>query len=81
MDFTADTLADGRHFRTLPSWTTSRVNVSRSKWIGRCRVCVTRVLDRLAAAVGLPQTIVVDNGPEFAGRAHVGTCRARIRGR
>ncbi len=29
---------------------------------------VTRVLDRLAAAVGLPQTIVVDNGPEFAGR-------------
>ena len=29
---------------------------------------VARVLDRLAAAVGLPQTIVVDNGPEFAGR-------------
>jgi transposase InsO family protein len=29
---------------------------------------VTRVLDRLHAAVGLPQTIVVDNGPEFAGR-------------
>src|SRR4029078_2623797 len=29
---------------------------------------VTRVLDRLAAAVGLPQTIVVDNGPEVTGR-------------
>jgi len=29
---------------------------------------VTRVLDRLALAVGLPDTIVVDNGPEFAGR-------------
>ena len=29
---------------------------------------VTRVLDRLHAAIGLPQTIVVDNGPEFAGR-------------
>ena len=29
---------------------------------------VTRVLDRLHAAVGLPRSIVVDNGPEFAGR-------------
>jgi len=29
---------------------------------------VARVLDRLEAAIGLPQTIVVDNGPEFAGR-------------
>ena len=29
---------------------------------------VTRVLDRLRAAIGLPQSIVLDNGPEFAGR-------------
>ena len=29
---------------------------------------VARVVDRLHAAIGLPQTIVVDNGPEFAGR-------------
>jgi len=29
---------------------------------------VARVLDRLHATVGLPKTIVVDNGPEFAGR-------------
>jgi len=29
---------------------------------------VTRVLDRLHGMVGLPKTIVVDNGPEFAGR-------------
>ena len=29
---------------------------------------MTCVLDRLRAAIGLPQTIVVDNGPEFAGR-------------
>lgn len=28
---------------------------------------VTRVLDRLRAAAGLPQSIVLDNGPEFAG--------------
>jgi putative transposase len=29
---------------------------------------VVRVLERLAATVGLPQRIVLDNGPEFAGR-------------
>jgi putative transposase len=26
------------------------------------------VLDRLAATIGLPDVIVMDNGPEFAGR-------------
>jgi putative transposase len=30
---------------------------------------VVRVLDRLAVIRGLPQTIVVDNGPEFTSRA------------
>jgi hypothetical protein len=30
---------------------------------------VVRVLERLQATHGLPETIVVDNGPEFAGRA------------
>ena len=29
---------------------------------------VARVLDRIAAHRGLPETITVDNGPEFAGR-------------
>lgn len=29
---------------------------------------MVRVLDRLAQSRGLPRTIVVDNGPEFAGR-------------
>ena len=32
------------------------------------RLRVARVLDRLHATLGLPQSIVVDNGPEFAGR-------------
>jgi putative transposase len=30
---------------------------------------VVRVLERLAAAIGVPKRIVLDNGPEFAGRA------------
>ena len=30
---------------------------------------VARVLDQLGAERGLPELIVVDNGPEFAGRA------------
>jgi len=30
---------------------------------------VTQVLDRLVLQRGLPQTLVMDNGPEFAGRA------------
>jgi len=70
MDFTADTLADARSFRTLNlvddfSRECVAIEVARSipgEW-------VTRVLDRLAAERGLPRTIVVDNEPEFAGRA------------
>ena len=68
MDFTADTLADGRNFRTLnivDDFTRECVAIEVDRSLPGLRV--TRVLDRLAAA-GLPQTIVVDNGPEFAGR-------------
>jgi putative transposase len=69
MDFTADTLADGRNFRTLnivDDFTRECVAIEVDRSLPGLRV--TRVLDRLAVAVGLPQTIVVDNGPEFAGR-------------
>jgi putative transposase len=46
---------------------------------------VTRVLERLRAAIGLPQSIVLDYKPEFAGRtleawayaAHVTLCFIR----
>ena len=70
MDFIADTLADGRPFRTLNlvddcSRECVAIEVARSIPGER----VTRVLDRLASERGLPRTIVVDNGPEFAGRA------------
>jgi putative transposase len=69
MDFTVDTLADGRGFRTLnivDDYTRECVAIEVDRSLPGLRV--TRVLDRLAATVGLPAVIVVDNGPEFAGR-------------
>ncbi len=69
MDFTVDTRADGRGFRTLnivDDFTRECVAIEVDRSLPGLRV--TRVLDRLQATVGLPQTIVVDNGPEFAGR-------------
>jgi transposase InsO family protein len=69
MDFTLDTLADGRAFRTLnivDDFTRECVAIEVDRSLPGLRV--TRVLDRLAAAVGLPEVIVVDNGPEFTGR-------------
>ena len=69
MDFTADTLADGRNFRTLnivDDFTRECIAIEVDRSLPGLRVA--RVLDRLHATVGLPQTIVVDNGPEFAGR-------------
>jgi len=69
MDFTLDTLVDGRAFRTLnivDDFTRECVAIEVDRSLPGLRV--TRVLDRLHAAIGLPQPIVVDNGPEFAGR-------------
>jgi putative transposase len=69
MDFTSDTLADSRNFRTLnivDDFTRECIAIEVDRSLPGLRVA--RVLDRLHAAVGLPNTIVVDNGPEFAGR-------------
>lgn len=69
MDFTVDTLADGRGFRTLnivDDFTRECVAIEVDRSLPGLRVA--RVLDRLHATIGLPQSIVVDNGPEFAGR-------------
>ena len=68
MDFMADTLADGRAFRTLnivDDFTRECVAIEVDRSLPGARV--VRVLERLAAD-GLPKVIVVDNGPEFAGR-------------
>lgn len=69
MDFMVDTLADGRGFRTLNvvddfSHECVAIDVDRSLPGAR----VVRVLERLAETIGLPQVLVCDNGPEFAGR-------------
>src|SRR4029078_12657964 len=69
MDFTLDTLADGRAFRTLnivDDYTRECVAIEVDRSLPGVRV--TWVLDRLRDAIGLPQSIVLDNGPEFAGR-------------
>jgi putative transposase len=69
MDFTVDTLADGRGFRTLnivDDFTRECLAIEVDRSLPGLRVA--RVLDRLHATIGLPQAIVVDNGPEFAGR-------------
>lgn len=63
MDFTVDTLTDGRGFRTLnivDDFTRECVAIEVDRSLPGLRV--TRVLDRLHATVGLPRTIVVDNG-------------------
>src|SRR3954470_21344315 len=67
--FTVDTLADGRGFRTLnivDDFTRECVAIEVDRSLPGLRVA--SVLARLHATLGLPQCIVVDNGPEFAGR-------------
>lgn len=70
MDFTHDALATGRRFRTLnivDDFTRECpvIEVDTSLPGGR----VVRILERLADTRGLPEIIVVDNGPEFTGKA------------
>ena len=70
MDFTVDTLADGRGFRTLnivDDFTRECVAIEVDRSLPGLRV--VRVLDRLAETIGLPEILVMDNGPEFSGRA------------
>ena len=70
MDFMTDTLASGRRFRTfnvLDDHTRECLAIDVAVSITGDRV--TRVLDRIAAERGLPESILMDNGPEFTGRA------------
>ena len=69
MDFTADALACGRAFRTLDivdDFTRECLALEVDVSLPGARV--VRVLERLVDLRGKPEVIVVDNGPEFAGR-------------
>lgn len=70
MDFTADTLADGRPFRTLNIVDDfSRECLALEVDTSLPGLRVVRVLDRIVAVRGCPGSIVIDNGPEFIGKA------------
>jgi len=70
MDFVSDSTVSGRRFRALAivdnySRECPAIEVDTS--LGGARV--VGVLERLAETRGLPESITVDNGPEFAGKA------------
>ena len=70
MGFLQDGLADGRRLRVLTlvddySRECPAIEVDTSLPGAR----VVRVLEKVSRERGLPETIVVDNGPEFAGKA------------
>lgn len=70
IDFMHDTLVDGRTFRVLnivDDCTRECLAIEVDRSLPGARV--VRVLERLAAAIGVPKRIVLGNGPEFAGRA------------
>jgi len=70
MDFVADGLGDGRKFRSLNIVDDySRECVVAEVDTSIPGVRVIRVLERLGELRGLPQVLVTDNGPEFAGQA------------
>ncbi len=70
MDFVHDALAEGRQFRCLTIVDDcTRECPAIAVDFGLSGAAVVRVLEQLAATSGLPTAIVVDNGPEFAGKA------------
>lgn len=70
MDFVSDTIAGGAKLRCLnivDDFTRECPHIEADRSLGGERVC--RVLDYLAWERGLPEEIVVDNGPEFTSLA------------
>ena len=70
MDFVSDVTATGRRFRifaVVDDFTREVLTLVVDTSIGGLRVC--RELALIAAVRGLPQLIVMDNGPEFTGKA------------
>jgi len=70
MDFVSDALTDGRKFRSLnlvDDYNRECLAAEVDTSITGARV--VRVLEGLRERRGLPQVLVMDNGPEFAGQA------------
>jgi putative transposase len=70
MDFISDALSEGRKFRSLnivDDFNRECLAAEVDTSIPGARV--VRVLERLRERRGLPQILVMDNGPEFAGQA------------
>jgi putative transposase len=70
MDFVSDALTDGRKFRSLnivDDFNRECLAAEVDTSITGARV--VRVLERLRERRGVPDALVTDNGPEFAGRA------------
>ena len=68
MDFVSDALTDGRKFRSLnivDDFNRECLAAEVDTSLPGARV--VRVLERLRELRGLPQILVMDNGPEFAG--------------
>jgi putative transposase len=70
MDFIHDRLASGRQFKALTmidvvSKESPVIEVDTS--INGARVC--QILDRVFESRSLPETLMIDNGPEFSGQA------------
>ncbi len=69
MDFMQDTFVNGRRFRTLnivDNFTRECVAIEVDTSLPGMRV--VRVLEQVRERMGTPQAIIVDNGPEFAGK-------------
>ena len=70
MDFVQDGLADGRRIRVLTLVDNySRECLALEVGTSLPGARVVRVLEQVSSIRGTPKTIVVDNGPEFAGKA------------
>jgi putative transposase len=70
MDFIRDSLANGRAIKILSivdEWTRKCFRIEVDTSINGMRV--TRVLTEIAQIEGLPEIIIIDNGPEFIGKA------------
>ena len=68
MDFTHDTLSNGRSFRTLnliDRFTRECLAIEVDTSLPAARVA--RVLNRVIEGAGTPESIRIDNEPEFAG--------------